>query len=96
LISPLTTLVGIVDKYATAMIAKRNFVEGLLMVPQFMDMFERSRMAALDVARVITQKLPGIVEWASIPATDQIIERLDKVIKAYGGQSQGVTRSRAG
>jgi hypothetical protein len=96
LVSPMNTLNSLTDQFATSLIQKKPYVENLHLVPETVTLLEHARHGALDLSREVTLKMPALTSWGASPATNIIVDKLDKAIKIFGtaaGASQPASPS---
>jgi hypothetical protein len=86
LIVPMATLNNNVDTYTTALIDKKSQIDKLRLTGNFLNMIQQSRQGATGLSRAITSRLPITASWSAEPITNQIVQKLDKAIVAFGGK----------
>lgn len=89
LVAPMGTLNSLTEVFATELIKKKNMVDRLELTPQALTLLEHARHGALDLSREVTLKLPVTTSWAASPLTNNVVEKLDKAIKIFGGGKGG-------
>jgi hypothetical protein len=86
LVIPMTTLNTNFDTFTTQLIDKKPQIDQLRLAGNFLNMIQQTRGGVIGLSKAIASKLPTATSWSVEPMTNQIVQKLDKAIVAFGGR----------